>query len=437
MNGNVANALINKLVAPILSKTAVLRVKVLIINLVATIAAFGATYRVQDIENVHVMDSTRFVSNTDGILSDETVRQADRILHDIRRGTTAEAVLVIVDDIEGGDIDGFATDLFTEWGLGKSDKDNGLLILVAKDLRRAAIRPGYGLEGVLPDITCGRILRNDMFPNFKNGDYDAGVLAALRSIESILTDPEVAEEIRSAEADADFRPRHADDEDLGDFFKAYFAVAAFGALLMLVLMLVLMRRVNGRSLHDKYVTLNKLKPIYLALTFVGLGVPAIASVPLVIKLRRWRNTPRKCPRCESFMTKVDEVHDNDYLKPTQDTEERIGSVDYDVWLCPKCSETDIEAYETPGSGYLRCEKCGGKTAKYYRTRILRQPTTLSSGRGEKEYRCAHCGHLMAVSYIIPKIIVVSGGGGGSHGGGGFGGGFGGGRTGGGGASGGW
>ena len=59
--------------------------------------------------------------------------QADAIMRDIRRSTSAEAVVVVVDDIEGGDIDSFATELFTKWGLGKSDVDNGLLILVAKD----------------------------------------------------------------------------------------------------------------------------------------------------------------------------------------------------------------------------------------------------------------------------------------------------------------
>ena len=51
-------------------------------------------------------------------------------------------------------------------------------------------------------------------------------------------------------------------------------------------------------------------------------------------LRRWRNTPHKCGRCGSQMQKIDEVHDNEYLDGGQDLEERLGSVDYDVWRCP-------------------------------------------------------------------------------------------------------
>ena len=127
---------------------------VLLTLLLLPVVAMAATYTVDQVPNVHVADSTRFVSDPDGILSPEDLSRADAIMRDIRRQTSAEAVVVVVGDIEGGDIDAFATDLFTKWGLGKSDVDNGLLILVAKDLRRAAIRPGYGLEGVVPDMVC-------------------------------------------------------------------------------------------------------------------------------------------------------------------------------------------------------------------------------------------------------------------------------------------
>ena len=154
--------------------------------LLLSLAAFAATYTVDQIPNVHLADSTRFVSDPDGILSPQALAQTDEIMRTIRRSTSAEAVVVIVDDIEGGDIDGFATDLFTKWGLGKSDVDNGLLILVAKDLRKAAIRPGYGLEGVLPDVVCAGILRNQMFPAFRRGDYDEGIVAASQTIGTIL-----------------------------------------------------------------------------------------------------------------------------------------------------------------------------------------------------------------------------------------------------------
>jgi len=409
-----------------------------VIAFLSVISATAKTYGIKDVPNVHLADSSRYVSNPDGIISQETEAEIDDILRRIRRQTTAEAVMVVVDDIEGGDIDNFATELFSDWGLGKADTDNGLLILVAKDLRRAAIRPGYGLEGVLPDITCGRILRDDMFPSFREGDYDNGLTAAAQTIERILTSPEVAAEFRSEEKDADFAQ---DEESIDAFFKGWLALAALMGVIMLIVFLITLVSIKNKKPHEKYLALVGVKPFYLALTFFGLGIPAIASVPLLLSLSRWRNKPRKCPHCGTTMNKVDEVHDNDYLTPAQDTEEQLGTVDYDVWLCPSCGETDIEPYEQAHAGFVRCQQCGGLTATHTRDRIIRPATVTHEGKGLHEYSCHNCGYINLVPYVIPLVVVLpvggSGRGGGFGGGGSFGGGFGGGMTGGGGASGGW
>lgn len=407
------------------------------------IGMHAATYTVEQIPNVHVADSSQYVSNPDGILQPATVAQMNALLRNIRRSTSAEAVAVVVDDIDGGDIDTFATELFTKWGLGKADNDNGLLILVAKDLRRATIRTGYGLEGVMPDIICAKILREKMFPRFKEGDFDGGMLAATQTVNNIIDNPANRDEILSGEKDADFRGEEA---DLGSFFKTVFAVSVMITLVLLAVLVITLMSNRKRTNPEKYRSLNTLKPVYLALTFFGLGVPALASVPLLLIMSRLRNMPHKCPRCGTAMKKVDEVLDNDFLDSAQDTEERLGSVDYDVWLCPSCGETDIEPFEKPNSGFVRCEQCGGLTSRLSGVRILRNATTSHTGEGVKNYTCMHCGHVTGLRYTIPMVAaapIILGGGGGHRGGGGgfgggsFGGGFGGGMTGGGGASGGW
>ena len=166
----------------------------------------------------------------------------------------------------------------------------------------------------------------------------------------------------------------------------------------------------------------------------------------MIILYRLRNAPHKCPQCGTQMKKIDEVHDNEYLNHSQDLEEQIGSVDYDVWLCPNCGETDIEPYVNQSSTYKECQYCHARTAALRQNRIVRRPTTTREGQGVHDYGCLNCGHVTSVPYTIAKVapavpIVIVGGSGGRSGGGfggGFGGGgFGGGMTGGGGASGGW
>lgn len=404
---------------------------------ICTLTAVAHSYTVDEIPNVQLADSTRFLSNPDGIVDPTTEQRINEALLDIRRRTTAEAVAVIVDDIEGDDYDSFATELFEKWGLGQTDKDNGLLILVVKNLRKAVIRPGYGLEGVLPDIVCGGILRNNMFPYFKEEKYGAGLLNGVESIRTVLTDPQAAEEIRSS-----LSTRNGTEED-DNFFAIYFGIAAIITLLMLGMLFFTWQRNHRSTNYGQYKAYSSLKPMFLALTFIGAGLPLIASGLLMWKLHRLRNKPRKCPNCGATMQKMDEEHDNDYLNSAQDLEERIGSVDYDVWRCPSCGETDIEQF-VQSSPFTVCEHCHARACRLDRKRIIQQPTHTHGGRGIEEHRCINCGHIKNVAYTIPMLatpIILPGGGRGNGfggGGGGFGGGgFGGGHTGGGGASGGW
>ena len=144
------------------------------------------------------------------------------------------------------------------------------------------------------------------------------------------------------------------------------------------------------------------------------------------------------------MNKIDEEHDNDYLTPAQDTEEKLNSVDYDVWVCPNCGETDIIPFDNADSEYSVCPLCGSKACYLVSDRVIRKPTTRREGQGVKTYYCKNCHQKSQKPYDIakvpvpPVVILPPGGGGGGGFGGGFGGGsFGGGATGGGGASGGW
>lgn len=419
-----------------------------ILMLVAVLAAQAATYTPATVPDVHRADRRDFVANPDGILSPAAVATMNAALDSMRRNLTVEPMVVAVDNItDPDDADQFATELFGLWGLGKADKDNGLLILVVKDIRKVVIRTGYGLEGALPDITCGRIIRQVIAPEFRRDNYDAGLAGAVGVIGEILSDPAVAEEYRSGERDAD----EAADSDDKDFFTFYIMFACFGAIIMLLAFVLEYATVRKKDDYEKYRALAGWKPLYLILSAAGLGIPLIATIPLILSLNHWRNHTRKCPSCGTRMQKVDEVHDNDYLTPSQDLEERIGSVDYDVWLCPSCGETDILPYNSQTTAYVECENCHARTSRLVRERVVQRPTSSRKGRGVREYECLNCHHRNNKYYDIAPdtgalatgaaaaAILGSGrrGGGSSFGGGSFGGGFGGGMTGGGGASGGW
>ncbi len=154
-----------------------------------------AEYSIADIPNVHLSDSTRYVSDPEGILSPTAVKELDGKLGGIWRATSAEPVVVVIDRADTDDLDTYATELFESWGIGKKDKDNGLLILISLDQRRAVIRTGQGVEGLIPDAIASRIIRNVMAPRMADGDYDGGTIAAVDAVNEILSDPSARQEL--------------------------------------------------------------------------------------------------------------------------------------------------------------------------------------------------------------------------------------------------
>ncbi len=404
-----------------------------VVAVLSSMSLYAATYTVRTVPNVHVQNKTRYVSNPDGILSPKAQTQADSIISSIWKTSSAEVVAVIVDDIDSQSIDDFATELFGYWGIGKSDKDNGLLILIAKDRRKAVIRTGYGLEGIIPDITAGHILRDNMYPHFKRNDYDGGVIEALTQIAILTTDPVAAEELRS---------KHKNDAGTEvDPFAIYFKFACLITILMLVWFIVKVITTLKQDAFQRYQSLDKMSILSLFMCFMGLGLPLIVYIPLRLYMKYLRDKKRKCPNCSHVMERLDEERDNFYLTPAQDAEEQLNSVDYDVWLCPQCGETDILPYVNKTTNYSECKLCGARACTLVADRIVADATTMREGKGVKEYFCRSCNRKHGVYYVIPKsapVVIVGGGGFGGRGGGGFSGGsFGGGFTGGGGASGGW
>jgi uncharacterized protein len=410
----------------------------LILSLFAVCAAFAKSYTVDEVPNVQLADSTRLVSNPDNILSADAEAQINTLLLDIRRKTTCEVAMVVIGDMDGDtDIDNFATDLYGKWGLGKKDKDNGVLIVVAKDAHKYVIRTGYGTEGVLPDVVCGRIGRRILTPAFREEDYDSGLIKATQNIHDVMTDPEVREELVSQLSGND------DDFTFADFMLSYLILSLIITFMLVVWVGSSWLETRDKDRHDKYRAMHKFQAVTGIAAICCLALPLVLYLPLRYKLNQWRNGKHSCPNCGATMNKLDEERDNDYLTPSQDMEEHLNSVDYDVWLCPTCGETDIYAFVNNESQYTVCQQCGARACRLKGDRIIVQPTTQREGYGEKEYYCQNCGKTTKRPYRIarreqtPPVIILPGGGR-SGGGGGFSGGsFGGGMTGGGGASGSW
>lgn len=203
---------------------------------------------------------------------------------------------------------------------------------------------------------------------------------------------------------------------------------------------------QNSDFHDEYLNIkNNHKFVYWGIFFFPL-----IYVPYVIwywiKLSKLRNTPRICENCKAQMTKLDEKSDDNYLSKGQVVEEKIWSLDYDVWICPN-NHVKIEQYPGIIGKFKICKICGFKTFYIKKVVTIIAPTYSSKGKGEKQYACKYCTHTEKKRFDIPRKTRTSSSssgyrssGGSSWSGGGFSGGggsWGGGRTGGGGAGGSW
>ncbi|WP_437188050.1 TPM domain-containing protein [Planctomicrobium sp. SH668] len=143
-------------------------------------------------QSLHPRDGVSVYDYADVLRPDEKQR-LEEFCRPVRDQVRGNLVVVILKSLEGGQIDDFAEKLFKQWGIGLDGKDNGVLLLVAIEDRKARIEVGYGLEPILPDILAARILRDDLFPFFKQQQYAAGLQAAVQKITAIMIRNEPAE----------------------------------------------------------------------------------------------------------------------------------------------------------------------------------------------------------------------------------------------------
>lgn len=123
-----------------------------------------------------------FYLDQPGVLSEETKSLIDVAGNLLEEKTGAQIVVAVVHSLGGETVEDYANAMFRAWGIGDAQKDNGILLLVALDDRQDRIEVGYGLEGALNDAKAGRIRDTYLTPNFKAGDYDAGVRNAYLAI---------------------------------------------------------------------------------------------------------------------------------------------------------------------------------------------------------------------------------------------------------------
>ncbi len=427
------------------------------------------SYDVKSVPNPRTTNGG-FISDPGNFLSDADRARLNSELTDLEKAATAEFAIVILPSIGSSIPKEFAVELFNYWGIGKKGKDNGLLLLLVMDQRRWEFETGYGLEGVLPDAILKRIGEDELVPNLKKKDYNAGFTNVISAVtRKINNEPDSSKDVSNPILDSDDKnlgPLTGVDNSLSPVFTPLY-------LLLFLIGIYYLKNRNGKKysilfsdnlvnwklaflglvpfalyflfyfstsyiylpplLYQAYFFLGVFVTVSIFQTFYELSnktykdpyefykaidlnfrssefiiISVLFPLPLLffvvwslVKRRQLRLEVRICPKCNADMIRLSEDKDDFFLKDGQKVEEKIGSIDYDVWFCEKSKDIKIYAYESLFTSYSKCPSCKFKTYFVESDTVTVSPTCTSSGSGIRHYACKNCSNKSSSTYTIP------------------------------------
>lgn len=310
--------------------------------------------------------------DTTGLISAETHAEVNQLGEEVVRQGHGQLAVVVVKSTEGQAPRAFATQLFNRWGLGRTRRNDGALLFIALDDRKAEIVLGEGVDSGEDTRRSDALMSGEIIPAFKRGSPDGAVLAGARGLSQLLEQsplnrPESAPGLPREDGPGVPAPR------------------------------------AGESIGGQAATsLLSQKGVMWGLGAAGFGVLATGFALAVPGLRRWsRRRPRRCAACKSRRVLLSEKAEDAHLKKGQRKEEKLGSVDYDVWWCESCEDARVERYDGQSSFYGKCAGCG-YMAKVENDITLQAATHDAGGTVRVDVRCQHCTYRNSFTRDTPK-----------------------------------
>jgi uncharacterized protein len=301
-----------------------------------------------------------------------------------------ELAVVTVDNVSGTPKQ-FATELFNHWGIGSAQTNTGVLVLLVMGQRRLEIETGDGIEAALPSQWLSDMQARDMVPRFKQKDFAGGLVAGVAAIASHLaaapgesTSDAPPGEYRSDGTVVPKVPGVDPTADPIDSVGSSRPVAPPA-------------EVSPPSDDDG-------APIG-ALVAGGVGLLGAGGG---LALLRHRKRQRTCVKCQPDrpMLPLSEVEDDQHLDAGQRREESLGSVDYEVMICPGCQDARTLRHGKWFSGYSRCGRCSYRTLSSSSSTIV-SATYDHGGQVRVTEDCQHCDYHNTYTRYTSKLTRPS------------------------------
>jgi uncharacterized protein len=312
-----------------------------------------------------------------------TLSEQDKqsIQADAERGRSGgELYVAVIDTTDGEPPRSYATRLFNRLALDTKTRNRGVLLMAALSDRKAEIIVGDGYAGSVTAVT-DRIMSNVVVANFRQRNPQGAMVKGAR---------ELVDQVLLA---APSRGAASETPASGGTTQASTAQPY--------------RNPPSRSdsasapseppgLWQQVENVADRNP----LPFWG-GLGGTGLLAFVGTRRYLRYRPRKCGNCQQRMVLLGEAEDDEHLTSSERKEESLGSVDYDIWMCPDCESTLKLDYGALFTRYSKCKQCKAKTL-HTSTTTISPATEYSTGLARVEEDCRHCSYRNSYTRTIPR-----------------------------------
>ena len=174
-----------------------------------------------------------YVTDKTGTLTSTQIKSLESKLAAFEKETSNQLVVWMEPSLDGNSVEDRSYELAEQNGIGQKDKNNGVLLYIAKNDRKLRIEVGYGLEGALTDALSSQIIRKEITPQFKKGNFFEGINAGVDAI------------IQATKGEYTAEKESSNDGPLGGLCCVPFPVIVFIIIFFFVFLVPIFRRIFG------------------------------------------------------------------------------------------------------------------------------------------------------------------------------------------------
>lgn len=325
--------------------------------LLTIVNTFSVVYTPGLVPNPKLQGQNYYVSNPEQILLQETVDSINDLCVRLYDSTRVEMAVVAISDIGEAEPFDFGYNLFELWGIGGKERNTGLLITFILDSHNIYINTGTGIEGIMTDAICRKVIDLQMLPSFRKEQYDEGLLNGVKAICDICTSDEAPEELLAAK----YTPKESKDEEDEHIFrtimKMLLLVVAFTSAVFIPFLIAILFQGKKQTYTKE---LEQRDHFVIALVACCIFWPF--AIPAIVWFCKRRKRLR-CPQCGKHqMIKTGE-------EVVRESTTKKKGLKHVKFVCQSCGHEHIEEVELPyastGGDYYYSSSSGDSGSSHH------------------------------------------------------------------------